>query len=392
MKQSSINHILTHARMTCFSPAIHEQYIRGLGIAERIPVAIRERLQAGITGKLRVGFSSDYDATLVPTNEVERRFYVLGKPRVKGEEFIDTLSPFGALALLGTPTSVISGNTTEYVESRCTNPMVDFILASPVKERIGLLANYALNGGYGTFFDQNGAYARAEMDKYNGRQRLDDEVEAALAKAMGEEVAVAERLTKPLIIRSGETDSMVFSPIVERRARVQVCVVGVFEGREGLIDRISGKIGSPVIDALSINPGGQHSIDGQKTTLHKQFAGMDLAARFGLQHIFYLGDAVYRKETPKGPKIGNDLAMADNPNTDVFAVNETAEPALEIAKLKPNVHWIGPGASTTRDFLTWYAVERANHLCRTSRKNSNQFKDAWEILKYIRFVTERSVN
>lgn len=350
-------------------------YTLGKRAVSRMPGHIRDRMVSASQGEIKFGVAADFDNTLVRTDEARRIFSFLNTDES------GTIGPLAALAMLGIPYGVISGNTTEYVEARCTQPLVDHILDSRFKEAIRYIATYALNGGFITLFEGNGAQDLASMREYNEGKQMPEEhaklLTTAMLSCLRQFILTSKNghLGKPLKIRSGGTETLVMSPIFENRVGVQKCILGVFEkDREALIDEIRRFVQrrSPEIFAeLSIQPGGKHTIDGSMLTLDKTCAGRDFMLRFDCGHLFYLGDSVYVKDG----KVGNDLSMVNNPSTTVLAVNQEAHnvPAHE------NVFWLGSGPDAANNWMTWLLIERANAVINNEPGRTDS---VWQILQY----------
>jgi hypothetical protein len=218
------------------------------------------------------------------------------------------------------------------------------------------------------------------MDRYNLSKKMPPKIAAILSSTMREEVGkvISGPLDPPLIIRSGRTVSEVFAPVLENRAGVQICLLGVLGNlRMELIDRIKARIQPDILEHLSIQPGGQYTIDGCMKSLQKKESGKDFMTRFGVDHLFYLGDAVYQK----GDKEGNDFSMVHNPNTTVLAVNQNEN---EVPS-HPSTVWLGHGPSATKDWLTYFLIERMNHL-----KAHDQISNTtcWDVLSYLDLCSE----
>lgn len=367
-------HLTEIVRTLKFQPKILTAYRAGQLVVATLPPVSRRLMEAAIKGDIRAGVASDFDCTLVPTDEHARKFFILG------QEDVGCLEPFAGLPMLGIPSGVISGNTTEYVTLRCANPVQDKILNSPERQALSMFAAYALNGGHLTLFDSTGADDSQHMDEYNRSMRLPTDHASALFTAMSTVIrnSITKPLEQPITIRAGLTTSTVFAPIIENRAGVQICSIGVpSDQRPTMVDGIRILIPREIRPKTSVHPGGQYSIDGQSADLQKPCAGRNFKKRFGLDHTFYLGDAVYKH----GDKEGNDYAMVHNPDTTVLAVNENrAEvPAHD------NVHWLGNGPKFARDWLTWFFIERANFLFQQTTTDSEKL---WQILQYLKFICD----
>jgi hypothetical protein len=372
-------HITQLTRHIELSPKVRLAYSRGNDVVKRLPPEQRDLLGKTVTGKIRGCIGADFDKTLVPTDENRRQFYFLG------EDSLGILGPLGSNTFMGIPTGVISGNTIEYVNARCAEPIQAFMLGFTRKqtaiEGIQSSAIYALNGGHITVYDQSGAENWAAMEKYNIQQRIPKPLAHDLAGAMQEAVRpfLNAPLQEPIPIRSGHTTSYVFSPVLQNRAGVQICLIGVPpEERAAIIDAIKSNICPENVRKFCIQPGGEYSIDGALSTLEKRSAGLDFLHRANASHMFYFGDAVYKR----GDLEGNDYSMVHNPDTTVFAVNADSREVPE----HESVFWIGSGPEATYNMLTWMAIERANHLINDGEEKRTM---AWSLLKYAGMTQEQ---
>lgn len=374
-----VTHITQMTRHIELSPRVRLAYSRGADVIRSLPARQRNLLVATAKGELKACIGADFDKTLVPTDENRRQFFFLG------EDPQGMLGPLGANAFMGTPVGVISGNTIEYVSSRCAEPIQAFMLGFTRKQTaIGGIDNnaiYALNGGHITLYDQTGAEDWSAMEKYNKDQRMPPELLAQLKSAMQTAVMpyVQTPLNEPIPIRSGPTISYVFSPVLQNRADVQVCLIGVPpEERKGIISAIKANIPSENLASFCIQPGGEYSIDGSLSTLEKRAAGLDFMNRSRASHMFYFGDAVYSRNGLEG----NDYSMVHNPNTTVFAVN----PDRDEVPQHDSVSWIGAGPEATYNLLVWMAVERANTLISNGEEDRTT---TWSLLKYAGMTQEQ---
>jgi len=351
----------------------------GKKIITELPEETQDFLAQVIKGEVRAGICCDFDNTLVPTNEASRIFSSLD------EDPSGTKAPLCGFAIIDKmPVGIISGNTVEYVTSRCAEPIQDFMLESPFKQNIVSISIYALNGGYVLSYDKNGAEDSEYMLGYNASKKMPSVIAEKITRIMLEELSkrvkkIIARGYDPLEARVGETTIYTFSPMLQDRAGVQKCIVGVDKNiREDLIsvlrDRaVSEKIGKNI----DIQPGGQYSIDCQMTSLKKRFAGRDFMVKYGLSHLIYLGDAVYLKSDGNE---GNDYSMVHNKNTFVFAVNADRE---EVPKSKGGrVQWFGDSPESSKIFLTWLLICRASFLCRSQPQRANDIRNA---IKYLGF-------
>ncbi len=374
-----MTHITQMTRHIELSPRIRLAYSRGTELVRSLPHNQRDLLTGATSGKVKACIGADFDKTLVPTDENKRQFFFLGEDPTR------ILGPLGANAFMGLPAGVISGNTIEYVNARCAEPIQAFMLGFTRKQTaIGGIASsaiYALNGGHITLYDQSGAENWTAMEKYNTEQRMPEPLAEELSSAMQKAVRpfLKTPLLEPIPIRSGLTTSYVFSPVLQSRAGVQICLIGVpSEERGAIIDAIKANIAPENVQKFCIQPGGEYSIDGSLSTLEKRSAGLDFMKRTGSEHMFYFGDAVYKR----GDMEGNDYSMVHNPNTTVFAVNPNREEVPE----HESVFWIGPGPEATFNLLTWLAIERANHLISNGEESSTT---TWSLLKYAGMTQEQ---
>ncbi len=372
-------HITQITRHIEISPKVRLAYSRGAETVRNLPVRQRELLNKAINGSIRACIGSDFDKTLVPTDENRRQFFFLG------EDPIGILGPLGANAFMGLPVGIISGNTIEYVNARSAEPMQAFMLGFTRKQTaiggIEGLAIYALNGGHITLYDQSGAENWTAMEKYNIEQRMQNGLSEELSAAMQKAVLpfIIEPLKEPIPIRSGLTTSFVFSPVLQNRAGVQICLIGVHpEERGSIIDAIKANIAPENVQKFCIQPGGEYSIDGSLSTLEKRAAGLDFMNRSKAAHMFYFGDAVYSRNGLEG----NDYSMVHNPNTTVFAVN----PDKNEVPQHESVSWIGSGPEATYNMLVWMAIERANALINDGEESRTT---TWSLLKYAGMTQEQ---
>jgi len=374
-----MTHITQMTRHIELSPRIRLAYSRGTELVRSLPQNQRALLTGTTSGTVKACIGADFDKTLVPTDENKRQFFFLGSDPV------GMLGPLGANAFMGVPTGIISGNTGEYVQARCAEPIQAFMLGFTRKQTapggIDSTAIYALNGGHVTLYDPSGAEDWTAMKQYNDDQIIPAPLAEELSGAMQKAVRpfLKTPLLEPIPIRSGLTTSHVFSPVLQNRAGVQICLIGVpSEERGAIIDAIKANIAPENIQKFCIQPGGEYSIDGSLSTLEKRSAGLDFMKRTGSEHMFYFGDAVYKR----GAMEGNDYSMVHNPNTTVFAVNPNKEEVPE----HESVFWIGSGPEATFNLLTWLAIERANHLISNGEESRTT---TWSLLKYAGMTQEQ---
>jgi len=368
----SIPHIIKTARVLSFKPQVIEWHAVGAGIVRGLPKEVQGQMRRAVTGKEKVGVACDFDNTLVPTNELKRIFWVLGQDPIKN------LQALGALPMINIPVGIISGNTTEYVGARCTEPLRDFILKSPFSAAIQDVATYALNGGFITLFNPVGGENSGAMGSYNSKMRMPSNIHEALYKETVNALLTSgiKPLDKPITIRSGLTTAQVFAPVIEDRAGVEICLAGVPpQVRIAMVNAIKRKFSPRTRRQLNIQPAGQYSIDAMMASLQKKNAGKDFINRFKLDLLFYLGDAVYKK----GDAEGNDFSMVHNPNTQVLAVND----GRKNVPTHKQAHWIGAGPEATRNWLVWFLIERANFLY---QNHPEKQENIWDIFKYIGYL------
>lgn len=380
--QATPLHLTEISRRISLKKEVRIIYSAGKQIVDNLPYATKELMWKSVRGEIKAGVSCDFDKTLVPTDEIKREFYILGgRDEVSDtSDNVGNIFPLSGLLMLEMPFSIISGNTTEYVDARCAEPVRNYILDSPYRASIEFYSTYALNGGYITLFDSSGSENTLSMEEYNHSKRMPKDLADELSNVMAEEVCkiITGPLTHPLTIRAGRTVTQVFSPILEKRAGVQICLVGVPpEDRMELIDKIRVRLNPQFSSLLSVQPGGQHTVDGSMASLQKPCAGKDFMERFNLDHIFYLGDSVYKKDD----KEGNDFSMVHNPNTTVLAVNDHKEEV----PIYENVHWIGAGPFASKNWLTWYFLERASFIYNQDQSSQEKI---WNILKYVDYCDE----
>lgn len=362
------------------SPQILKNFNRGAEIYHNLHSKSRRLLDQVIRGEIRAGICADFDNTLVPTDEAARVFYTLD------EDPSGTKSPLCGLAMAtNMPIGVISGNTIEYITSRCTEPLQDFILASPFREKIINVAIYALNGGYAMVFDKSGAEDHKYIERYHRSKKMSPQISETISKIMMEEVnkIVPETVAggyKPIEVRAGKTTIYTYAPMFQNRADVQKCIVGVYhETREDLLSRIQERaLEAKILDKISIQLGGQHSIDCQMKTLDKKVAGREFMEKYKLPCLLYFGDAVYIK--PDGTE-GNDYAMIHNDNTYVFALNKNKSDTPQ--DKRGRVQWVGSSPESLRDFLTWFLIEKTGWLI---TKNPPETKNIKKIFKYLGWI------
>ena len=185
---------------------------------------------------------------------------------------------------------------------------------------------------------------------------------------------------KPIEVRAGKTTIYAYSPMFQNRADVQNCIVGVYrETREELLLRIKKRAQEEkILDKISIQLGGQHSIDCQMKTLDKKVAGREFMKKYKLSHLLYFGDAVYIK--PDGTE-GNDYAMIHNDNTYVFALNKNkAETPLN---KEGRVQWIGDSPEALRDFLTYLLIKSINYIIGHNPKKIGEMQKVFSYLDWI---------
>ncbi len=366
-------------------------FYAGRRMVASLPAHTRNLMLNAANGRIRAGVAADFDGTLVPTDEINRLFFTLGR----FEKNLEALPEFGrsqlllqtpvlnrnvmsGLAMLDIPTGVISGNTSEYVSARCTDPVRDFIMDSIVfRTRVINFATYALNGGLLTIFDGSGAENLSEMDVYNATKKIPPALATELTRVMDSELprTISSPLHEPIRIRSGKTEAIIRWPFVQLRTGVQICVIGVSgETRDRMINAIRSALSSRAASLLNIQPGGQYTIDGGMKSLQKTDAGIDFFNRYGLDHLFYLGDAVYKRDD----KEGNDFSMVHNPNTTVLAVNDRKQDVPD----HNHVSWIGKGPTASYKWLTWFLIERANNII---EQDPHREQEMWGLFQYLGF-------
>lgn len=371
-------HITGMTRHIELSPRVRLAYSRANSVVDTMPAAQRILLTRAVRGDLKACIGADFDNTLVHTDEVKRKFSFLG------ENPSGMLGALGANAFMGMPVGVISGNTIEYVSARCAEPFQAFMLGFTRKQtssgKIEHSAVYALNGGYITLYDHTGAENWNLMEAYNSSQRIQEPYFTELFSAMQDAVIpFIKGPVTPIPIRSGLTETHVFAPSLQNRASTQICLIGVpMEERGAIIDAIKSRIDPERINLFSIQPAGEFSIDASLASLKKNSAGKDFMDRTGAEHMFYFGDAVYKR----GDSEGNDYSMVHNPNTTVFAVNQNSS---EVPRHE-SVVWIGSGPEATFNMLTWMAVEKANLLINDGEPNVTT---TWSLLKYAGMTQEQ---
>jgi len=384
-------HLIRSEQRMAINEQTRDAFYAGRKMVASLPAYTRNLMMNAISGRIRAGVAADFDGTLVPTNEINRRFFTLGRY----EKNLQALPEFSrsplllqtpvlnrnamsGLAMMDIPTGVISGNTSEYVSARCTDPVRDFIMDSIVfRTRVINFATYALNGGLLTIFDGSGAENLPEMDVYNATKKIPSELATELYGIMDSELGrtVSIPLDEPIMIRSGRTESITRWPLIQLRTGVQICVIGVSgETRDRMIDSIRKALSSKAAGLLNIQPGGQYTIDGAMRSLLKTGAGQDFSTRYALDHLFYLGDAVYQK----GDKEGNDFSMVHNPNTTVLAVNDRKQDVPD----HQHVSWIGKGPTASYKWLTWFLIERANNII---EQDPHRKEEMWGLFKILGF-------
>ncbi len=315
-------------------------------LERRILNAMQER-------KFAVG--SDYDGTMVQTDEAKRSF-----PPFKDDKS-KVIEPMGALGILGIPIAVLTGNTVPYIDGLCVNGYRSWLDQRGAMSAMAGFSVYYMNSTYLKVFNGEGGEVKRPSEEYAAKYRLPRRDIAALHEAfkmaLGEEIPgevfMAER---PMVARPTSIASVnyKYGPEFQNREGVQISWVAVpSEYRKQVILAALRKLPPDIIANYRFELGGHYSID----ITHKRVAKCNGTRHFrektGARVIAYFGDSVFRRRLGGFIHVGNDLPVVKDRRAIVFAVN----PDQNKVPNHERIVRAGAGPDATRAWLTWLLAQ-----------------------------------